>query len=61
MNVREFEEVNTNVLKRVHVEDEVVMEVLKCIQGDKSLGPDQLYNGTLWDVDKKLRDNGRDI
>eukprot|EP00061_Rhincodon_typus_P016151 g44213.t1 len=43
----ELGEINSNILKNVHITEEEVLDVL---QVDKSLGPDQVYPGTLWEA-----------
>eukprot|EP00061_Rhincodon_typus_P007232 g28737.t1 len=40
-------EINSNILKNFHIRKEEVLDVLKCIKVDKSLGPDQVYPRTL--------------
>eukprot|EP00061_Rhincodon_typus_P001374 g14622.t1 len=47
MEDRECGEINSNILKNVHITDEEVLDVLKRITVDKSLGADQVYPRTL--------------
>ena len=47
MDVRELGEINSDVLRCVHITEEVVLEVLKCIKVDKSPGPDEVYPRTF--------------
>lgn len=50
MDAREHREVNSDVLKKVYITEKGVLLVLKCINVDKSLGPDQVYLRTLWEA-----------
>eukprot|EP00061_Rhincodon_typus_P008815 g31760.t1 len=49
MEDREHGEINSDILKNVHITKEE-LDVLKCIKVDKSLGSDQVYPRTLWEV-----------
>eukprot|EP00061_Rhincodon_typus_P010244 g34391.t1 len=44
---RELGEVNSDILKNVYITEEVMLDVLKHIKVDKSLGLDEVYPSTL--------------
>ena len=50
MDVRELGEINSDVLRSVHITEKEVLEVLKRIKVDKSAGPDEVYPRTMWDA-----------
>eukprot|EP00061_Rhincodon_typus_P001735 g15620.t1 len=50
MEFRELEEINSDILKNVHITEEVVLDILQHIKVDKFPGPDQVYPRTLWEV-----------
>eukprot|EP00061_Rhincodon_typus_P005817 g25793.t1 len=50
VEARELEEVNSEILKNVHITDEEVLNMLKYTKVDKSLGSDQGYPRTLWET-----------
>eukprot|EP00061_Rhincodon_typus_P015259 g42835.t1 len=50
METRELGEINSDILKSVHITEEKVLDILKRIKVDKSLGPDQAYPRILWEV-----------
>ena len=47
MDVRELGEMNSDVLRSVHITEKEVLEVLKCIKVDKSPGPDEVSQDTV--------------
>eukprot|EP00061_Rhincodon_typus_P002530 g17814.t1 len=50
MEARKLGEINSDLLKNVHVTEEEVLDVLKHIKLGKSQGPDQVYPRTLWEA-----------
>eukprot|EP00061_Rhincodon_typus_P007874 g29989.t1 len=50
VEARELGEINRDILKDVHITEEEVLDILKCIKVDKSLGPAQVYPQTLWEA-----------
>eukprot|EP00061_Rhincodon_typus_P011508 g36566.t1 len=50
MKVGELEEISSDILKHVHITE----EVLKHIKVDKSLGPDQVFPRTLWEAREEI-------
>ena len=54
MDVRELEEINSDVLRSVHITEKEVLEVLKRIKGDKFPGPDEVYPRTLWEAMEEI-------
>eukprot|EP00061_Rhincodon_typus_P009309 g32719.t1 len=49
IETRELAEINSDILKNVHITEQEVLGVLKHIKVDKSPGPDQVYPRTLWE------------
>eukprot|EP00061_Rhincodon_typus_P018473 g47652.t1 len=47
MEDKEHGEINSDILKNVHFREEEVLDILKRIKVDKSLGPDQVYPRAL--------------
>eukprot|EP00061_Rhincodon_typus_P003312 g19780.t1 len=43
-------EINRNMLKNGHIGEEEVLNILKHIKVDKSLGPNQVYTRTMWET-----------
>ena len=54
MDVGELGEINSVVLRSVHITEEEVLEVLKCIKVDKSPGPDEVYPRMLWEAREEI-------
>ena len=52
--MRELGEINSNVLRNVHITEKVVLEVLKRIKVDKTPGPDEVYPRTLWEAREEI-------
>eukprot|EP00061_Rhincodon_typus_P007391 g29046.t1 len=50
MEDRERSEVNSGILKNVHITEEEVLDALKRIKVDKSPGPDQVHPEALWEA-----------
>eukprot|EP00061_Rhincodon_typus_P010632 g35082.t1 len=50
MKARKPGEMNSDILKSVHIRKEQLLDVLKHTNMDKSPGPDQLYPRTLWEA-----------
>ena len=61
MEIRELGEINSHVLKNVHITEEVVLGVLKRIKVDKSPGPDEVYPRTLWKAMEEIAGTLTDI
>eukprot|EP00061_Rhincodon_typus_P011770 g37039.t1 len=54
MEDREYGEINSNILKNVNITEDEVLDILKCIKKDKSLGPDQVYPRILWEAREEI-------
>ena len=54
MDVRELGEINSDVLRSVHITEKEVLEVLRRIKVDKSPGPDDVYPRTLWEAREEI-------
>eukprot|EP00061_Rhincodon_typus_P004436 g22578.t1 len=50
----ELGEINSDDLKSAHIKKEDMLEILKRTKVDKSMGPDQVYPRTLWEVREKI-------
>eukprot|EP00061_Rhincodon_typus_P006986 g28203.t1 len=50
MEDRKRGEVNSDILKNIRITEEEVLDILKCIEVDKPLGPFQVYPRTLWEA-----------
>eukprot|EP00061_Rhincodon_typus_P010248 g34398.t1 len=54
MEFGEYGEIKSDNLKNVHITEEKVLNVLKHIKMDKSMGPDQVYPRTLWEAREEI-------
>eukprot|EP00061_Rhincodon_typus_P004053 g21634.t1 len=53
-DAREPGDINSDALKRFRITEEEVLEVLKPIKVDKSLGPDEVYPRTLCEAREEI-------
>ena len=54
MDVKELGEINSDVLRSVHITEKEVLDVLKRTKVDKSPGPDEVYPRTLWEAREEI-------
>ena len=53
-DVRELGEINSDVLRMVHITEKKALELLKRIKVDKFPGPDEMYSRTLWEAREEI-------